>query len=160
MIIRIIVIWLHDFSYVLYKSQCDLTVLKNISCFPSFQLIIVILQFNKFYLQIINEKGEALGPNTDGEILLKSTGAMKGYWGVQELQASFAVDDEGWFHTGDVGRYDKDGYIYVLGRQRDIVSVKNKKVIRKHIVFCVGILCIDTEMCKIKQDTFLVESVL
>ena len=54
---------------------------------------------------------------------------MRGYWGIQESQAAFTVDDEGWFHTGDVGHYDKDGYIYVLGRQKDIVSVRNKKVI-------------------------------
>lgn len=53
---------------------------------------------------------------------------MAGYWGSQNAHNGSPVDSEGWFHTGDIGHFDTDGYIYITGRKKDVVLVKNKKV--------------------------------
>lgn len=67
-----------------------------------------------------------MGPNFDGELLVKSIATMAGYWGPQNIHSP--IDSAGWFHTGDIGHFDSDGYIYLTGRKKDIVLVKNTKV--------------------------------
>ncbi len=51
----------------------------------------------------------------DGEILVKGPTLFKGYWDGGKLQ--LPVDEEGWFHTGDIGRWTIDGYLKVIGRK-------------------------------------------
>jgi long-chain acyl-CoA synthetase len=60
------------------------------------------------------------GPGDDGvgEIEARSPAAMTGYWGVSD---SGIFDSAGWLRTGDTGRLDEDGYLYVVGRSKDIV---------------------------------------
>lgn len=61
-----------------------------------------------------------------GEILVRSPGRMAGYWGDAEATAR-AVDGEGWFHTGDLGLIDGDGYLYVTGRAKNLVVLESGK---------------------------------
>jgi acyl-CoA synthetase (AMP-forming)/AMP-acid ligase II len=57
----------------------------------------------------------------EGEIVAKVEGQMRGYWGDKELTAARLVD--GWVHTQDIGRLDRNGFLYVLDRSDDrIVS--------------------------------------
>ncbi len=61
---------------------------------------------------------DAAGPNGIGEVLVRTPGAMTGYWGEPD-DPSFA---EGrWLRTGDLGRLDDDGYLYIEGRVKDVV---------------------------------------
>jgi len=53
-----------------------------------------------------------------GEILIRSPSAMSGYW---RDPSNNIVDEEGWVHSGDLGRIDSDGYLYVVGRSKDII---------------------------------------
>jgi long-chain acyl-CoA synthetase len=53
-----------------------------------------------------------------GEILIRTPSAMTGYWG---WAAEQVIDDEGCIHTGDLGRLDDQGYLYVTGRSKDII---------------------------------------
>ena len=72
-------------------------------------------------------------PNTDikvaadGELLLKGDNIMKGYYNNPEATNKDIVN--GWFHTGDVGRVDEDGFVYITGRKKEIyVSSAGKNI--------------------------------
>jgi long-chain acyl-CoA synthetase len=58
------------------------------------------------------------GPGPEGEILTRSGAQMTGYWGKSDDQT---IDADGWIHTGDLGRFDDDGHLYITGRLKDII---------------------------------------
>lgn len=63
--------------------------------------------------------GQAVPTGTEGEICVRGPGVMLGYWHAPEL-TELTVRD-GWLHTGDVGRLDDDGYLYVVDRMKDLI---------------------------------------
>ncbi|MDG5767418.1 AMP-binding protein [Balneolales bacterium ANBcel1] len=60
------------------------------------------------------------GPLDDGEILIRGHGVMLGYFNDPELTAE-TVDKDGWLRTGDLGAFDKDGYLYIRGRLKNMI---------------------------------------
>ncbi|MDA8017548.1 MAG: long-chain fatty acid--CoA ligase [Thermoanaerobaculia bacterium] len=56
----------------------------------------------------------------DGEILVRGPGVMKGYWQDQAATAA-SINESGWFRTGDLGRVDRSGYLFVTDRKRDLL---------------------------------------
>lgn len=60
-----------------------------------------------------------------GELCAKAPNVMLGYYNNEELTKDVIRD--GWFHTGDLGYMDKDGYIFLTGRKKDMIVLKNGK---------------------------------
>ena len=70
-------------------------------------------------LRIVDEEERELPPGEVGEICCRSPFLMQGYWRAPELTA--AALRGGWFHTGDLGYVDEDGYLYVVDRKKDLI---------------------------------------
>jgi len=62
----------------------------------------------------------------DGEILIRGPGVTPGYWENPQATAEI-LDEEGWLRTGDVGRRDDEGFLYVTGRKKDLLVTSGGK---------------------------------
>lgn len=76
---------------------------------------------------IDTETGAELGPNERGEVLIHGPHVMVGYLNNPEATAS-TIDSEGWFHTGDIGYVDDDGYFYIVDRVKELIKYKGYQV--------------------------------
>ncbi|MCA1035634.1 long-chain fatty acid--CoA ligase [Bacillus infantis] len=82
-------------------------------------------------IMIADEKGNPVEPGEAGEILLKGEGVMKGYYKDSEKTAETIKD--GWLYSGDMARYDKDGYIWVVDRKKDMIISGGVNIFPKEI---------------------------
>lgn len=71
-------------------------------------------------LRIVGEDNKPLADGERGEICMRGPNIMKGYWNRPEASAE-AIDREGWFHSGDVGYLDDDGFLFICDRLKDMV---------------------------------------
>ncbi len=70
-------------------------------------------------IRIVDAAGNALPPGEVGEVVCRTPQVMLGYWNLPEASAR-AIRD-GWFHTGDAGYLDRDGYLYIYDRVKDMI---------------------------------------
>lgn len=80
-----------------------------------------------FPLPDVKVKIDSKDNKEEGEILVKTPTIMLGYYKNEEATKEAIVD--GWFHTGDIGYIDKEGYITITGRKKDMIALKNGKKI-------------------------------
>ena len=87
-------------------------------------------------VKLVDGQGQQVSVDDVGEILVRSGEAgrfttMKGYFGRPEVTASTIID--GWVHTGDMGRFDTDGYLYIVDRKKDMVLVSGFNIYTKEV---------------------------
>ncbi|NGO71533.1 AMP-dependent synthetase/ligase [Streptomyces boncukensis] len=71
--------------------------------------------------------GTAVRIADDGEVLLRGGQVFDGYWEARQARAAPAVDDGGWLPTGDLGSLDRDGYLSITGRKKDLIITSGGK---------------------------------
>ena len=83
------------------------------------------LTFNRVELNRLGSVGTPL-PGVqvkvaeDGEVLARGPNVFKGYWENEEATRA-VLDQDGWYHTGDLGAFDKDGFLWLHGRKKDMI---------------------------------------
>ena len=68
---------------------------------------------------IMDDRNVLLEPGEEGEICVRSDRVMKGYYEQEDATSTAIID--GWLHTGDVGRVDEGGYLFITGRKKDLI---------------------------------------
>lgn len=82
-------------------------------------------------MMIVDEAMNPLPPGRVGEIVVRGDNVMKGYWRRPEETAEAMAG--GWFHTGDLGEMDEDGYFYIVDRKKDLVIVGGMNVYPREV---------------------------
>jgi fatty-acyl-CoA synthase len=71
-------------------------------------------------MKIVDTDNKTIPAGEKGEICISGPNIMKGYWNRPEATAE-AIDTEGWFHSGDIGYLDEDGFLFICDRLKDMV---------------------------------------
>lgn len=77
--------------------------------------------------RIVDEDGRDVGQGETGEILVRGSGVMAGYWRNPEATAE-TIDADGWLRSGDAGYRDADGYLYICDRVKDMICTGGENV--------------------------------
>ena len=82
-------------------------------------------------IALMDDAGHLLAAGATGEIVIRGSGVTAGYENNPEANAKAFID--GWFRTGDQGRFDDEGYLYISGRLKEIVNREGEKVSPREI---------------------------
>lgn len=82
-------------------------------------------------LKIVDDRGNTLGPEQIGELLVKGPNVMQGYYKKEEATRETLKD--GWLYTGDMAKIDCEGYVYIVGRKKEMVNVRGLNVYPREI---------------------------
>ncbi len=77
-------------------------------------------------VRLVNEAGKDCAPGEVGEILARGDNIMKGYWDMPEATAKTL--EGGYLHTGDLATRDEEGYYYITGRKKDVITSSGRPV--------------------------------
>lgn len=83
------------------------------------------------HVRIVDENENDCEPGVSGEIIVQSKHIMVGYWKKPEDTKNTIIN--GWLHTGDMGYYDQNGYIYIADRKKDIIITGGENVYPREV---------------------------
>ncbi|MFC0118877.1 class I adenylate-forming enzyme family protein [Pseudoalteromonas xiamenensis] len=114
-------------------------------------------------VKIVDEHRKPVASLGVGEITCKTSTAFSGYLKLPEA-TNAAYDDEGYFYTGDLGYLDSDGYLYYVGRKKEVISSGGinvypqdiEAVIKKHpkVIECVAFACPEPQLGEIVKVVY------
>ncbi|MFH1622610.1 MAG: class I adenylate-forming enzyme family protein [Candidatus Omnitrophota bacterium] len=87
-------------------------------------------------IKIVDDGGRELPKGQIGEVIFKSWTVMKGYFKDEE-ETRRAIRD-GWLYTGDLGRIDEEGYLYIVGRKKEMIKVSGELVYATEVETVIG----------------------
>lgn len=82
-------------------------------------------------LRVVNQDSQPVGPNESGEIVVRGDVVMRGYW--EDPDATAQAIRNGWLHTGDVGHFDENGYLYITDRIKDMIITGGANVYPREV---------------------------
>ena len=82
-------------------------------------------------LSVVDDEGEELPFGEIGEIAAKGSNIMTGYW--NDPKETGKALKNGWYYTGDLGKTDAEGFLYVVGRKKDMIKVGGERVSPKEV---------------------------
>ncbi|MEE4144825.1 MAG: AMP-binding protein [Halieaceae bacterium] len=82
-------------------------------------------------IRLVGEDGRSCATGERGEILVRARQCMRGYWNQPEATALAIID--GWLHTGDIGRFDAGGYLYIVDRKKDMIISGGENVASREV---------------------------
>lgn len=77
-------------------------------------------------VSVVDENGEPVAAGFSGEIVVRGPWIIPGYY--RNEAATSSVFENGWFHTGDVGYFDADGFLFITGRRKEFINRGGEKV--------------------------------
>ena len=87
-------------------------------------------------IAIMDESGVSLPPDTEGEIAVRGETVTSGY--LDDPEANRIAFRNGWFHTGDYGRLDSDGFLYLTGRKKELINRGGQKIFPAEVDHALG----------------------
>lgn len=82
-------------------------------------------------VRVVDDEGRDAAPNEPGELLIRAPSLFGGYWNNPE--ETVKALDGGWFHTGDIVKYDEEGFFYVIGRKKLVIRSGSESVYLEEI---------------------------
>jgi len=76
-------------------------------------------------VKVVDDSGQELPPNHEGEVIARGL-LMKGYY--DNPQATAETMRDGWLYTGDIGKINEDGYLFITGRKKDLIITKGQNI--------------------------------
>jgi long-chain acyl-CoA synthetase len=120
--------WQEKYGVVIYEGY-GLTETSPFACYNhglKYKLGSIGAPIENVEMKIANLNGREVQPGELGEIIVRGPNVMLGYWNRPSETAQ--VLKNGWFHTGDIGRMDEDGYFYLVDRLKDMINISGFKV--------------------------------
>ncbi|PAU86097.1 AMP-dependent synthetase [Pseudomonas sp. WN033] len=81
--------------------------------------------------KILDDDGNECPPNVPGEIVARSAAMFRGYW--NNHPTSMETLRDGWVHTGDMGKFDEDGFLYLVDRKKDMIITGGENVYSREV---------------------------
>ncbi|MBN3944682.1 MAG: long-chain fatty acid--CoA ligase [Nostoc sp.] len=120
--------WLEKYGKFIHEGY-GLTETSPCACYNhdlKYKLGSIGMPIENVEMKIVDADGHPVEPGEEGEIVIKGPNVMLGYWNRPFETAQ--VIKNGWFHTGDIGRMDEDGFFYIVDRLKDMINISGFKV--------------------------------
>jgi acyl-CoA synthetase (AMP-forming)/AMP-acid ligase II len=85
-------------------------------------------------IRVVDLDGKECAPDVPGEVLMRTTHLMKGYYNNPTATAQTIID--GWLHTGDIAKMDADGFLYILDRKKDMIISGGENIYPAEVEDC------------------------